>query len=65
MCAIVCMKLILVSCVLELTVRQDLHFFRQYRYYILLFTEICINKPNHKSISHFALSHVLIDSGEK
>ena len=42
-----CMKLILVRCVLELTVRQNLHFFYQYRCYLLLFTERCMNRPHH------------------
>ena len=43
----VCMKLILVRYVLELTVRQNLHFFYQYRCYLLLLTERCLNKPRH------------------
>ena len=37
-CSNSCMKWILVSCVLELTVRQNLHFFYQCRCYLLLLT---------------------------
>ena len=47
------MKLILVRCVLELTVRQNLHFFYQYRCYI----------ANYFIINFIlALTHVLSDS---
>ena len=31
----------------KLAVRQNLHFFNQYIYHLLLFTEICMDKPNH------------------
>ena len=56
-----CMKLILVRCVLELTVRPNLHLFYQYRCFLLLFTERCMN--NHTTINFIlALSHVLSDS---
>ena len=41
------MKLILVRCVRELTVRQNLHFFYQYRYYLIPVKELYKNKTNH------------------
>ena len=43
-------KLILVGSELEITVRHNLHFFKQYRCYLLTFTELCMNKSNH---NHF------------
>ena len=33
--------------VLEMTVRHNLHFFKQYSCYLLMFTELCMNKSNH------------------
>ena len=29
-----------------MTVRHNLHFFKQYRCYLLMFTELCMNKSN-------------------
>ena len=58
------MKLILVRCVLELTFRQNLHLFYQCRYYLLLFAELCMNKPNHKQF-HTCIVNVLIDMSKK
>ena len=43
---VVIFKLILVRPVLEMTVRHNLHFFKQYRCYLLMFTELCMNKSN-------------------
>ena len=60
----VCMKLILVRYVLELTVRQNLHFFYQYRCYLLLLTERCMNEPLHNQFV-LALPHVLSDNNVK
>ena len=44
---ITCLKKIMVRCVFKLNVRQNLHFFNQCIYYLLLFTELCRNTPNH------------------
>ena len=45
--AILCIKLIMVRCVLEQTVRQNLHFFYKCRCYLLLFTKLCKTTQNH------------------
>ena len=41
------MKLIMVRCVFELTVRQNQYFFYQFRCYLLLFEELRMNNPKH------------------
>ena len=45
-------------CALELIFRQNLHFFNQYRCYLLLFKEICMNKPNHNKFHTCIVTHL-------
>ena len=42
-CDKTCIKFIVVRILMELTVRQKLHFLYQCRYYLLLYSELCIN----------------------
>ena len=52
------MKMILVRCVLELTVRHNLHFFNHHRCYLLLFAERRNNKPHHNKF-HTDMVHIV------
>ena len=57
-CGNACMKLIFVRCVLELTVWKNMYFFYQYRCYLFLFTELCMNKPNHNRFHTYIVTRV-------
>ena len=48
----------MVRFVLELTVRKNLHFFDQCRYYLLLFTELCMNTSNHNQFDTYKFMHI-------
>ena len=41
--SIQCIKLIILTYVLQQTVRQNVHFFQKCRCYLLLFTELCMS----------------------
>ena len=56
---VVILKLILVRCVLELTVRHNLHFFYQYRCCLFLFTELWMNEPNHNQFHTCIVTRVI------
>ena len=43
---------------LETDCQQNLHFFYLYRCYLLLFTELCIDKPNHDQFHTYIVTRV-------